>query len=75
MEPIRQLWNGVDTVKVNFGVAWSDSFTELLAKLDQYKQHAMNMMEPVVFSLCRSNRSTRSWHCTRGAAMLVTASK
>ena len=21
MEPLRQLWNGVDTVKVNFGVA------------------------------------------------------
>ena len=52
MEPIRQLWNGVDTVKVNFGVAWPDSFTELLAKLDQYKQHAMDMMEPVVFELC-----------------------
>jgi len=52
MEPIRQLWNGVDTVKVNFGVAWPDSFTELLEKLDKHKQYAMDMMEPVVFSLC-----------------------
>jgi len=52
MEPIEKLWSGIDTVKVNFGVAWPESFAELLAKLDQHKQLAQETMEPVVFSLC-----------------------
>lgn len=51
MEPIKKLWSGVDTVKVNFGVAWPDSFAELLETLDKNKQLAMEAMEPVVFAL------------------------
>jgi hypothetical protein len=30
MDPLRKLWSGIDTAKVNFGVAWPDSFAELL---------------------------------------------
>ena len=37
MEPLRQLWNGVDTVKVNFGVAWGAEFGKLLEKLEKKK--------------------------------------
>jgi hypothetical protein len=52
MEPIRKLWHGIDTIKVGFGVAWPESFAELLATLDQHKQQAMEAMEPIVFALC-----------------------
>ena len=51
MEPLRQLWNGVDTVKVNFGVAWGPEFAKLLEKLEKKKQLAMEYDEPVVFAL------------------------
>jgi hypothetical protein len=54
MEPIRKLWHGVDTIKVGFGVAWPDSFAELLQTLDVHKQQAQEAMEPIVFSLCAS---------------------
>jgi hypothetical protein len=52
MEPLSKLWSGIDTIKVNFGVAWPESFTEVLAKLEQHKAYAMDQMEPVVFELC-----------------------
>ncbi len=52
MDPIRNLWSGVDTIKVNFGVAWTESFADLLVKLDDHKQQAMEAMEPIVFALC-----------------------
>jgi hypothetical protein len=54
MEPLRQLWNGVDTVKVNFGVAWGAEFGKLLEKLEKKKQLAMEYDEPVVFALAAS---------------------
>jgi len=54
MEPLRQLWNGVDTVKVNFGVAWGAEFGKLLEKLEKKKALAMEYDEPVVFALAAS---------------------
>lgn len=51
MRVIQRLWKGFDTIKVGIGVAWPESFANLLETLDKSKQQAMDAMEPVVFSL------------------------